>query len=624
MADEDYSIERRSLHDLFRGNRVYVIPTYQRDYSWDDYNAGRLWKDLEEISTHQQNTDTNLLGAMVTFHKNSDLLEFEIVDGQQRMATLSLIFCAILRYLNKFTEINQDKVVKVTLDQLRKKLNQLLRTESGGIRVTLGHTDQEVFQKIITNDKVNYEEFCNDLTKEYKQDKKKFESHMLLIGNYGMLCESVEKWVEQFELEKLSELKDSETLTAQLNSMDEHLDRMIELNHFAFIKVHQEYTAFKIFNTFNSLGQKLLQADLVKSHLVRTTKQNKQKHDTMLRNWEKIFDERLEDRDTFLYESLLATNTGDRINGIKITKEHLHRIISEKYKNLGDIDKYMDQLLKDSKFMKQMDYPEDLPIGNKYEKLKSDFYGIKLLNARYVRVPILAAYRRWGLDEDDFKDLVDCLLKFFFKFKFINGGTAENVRQITSEVTKKILEKKKIKEIIKYILIEPDPKGGLRRRVDEKRFNEQFKEKMYKLTTNSAKYILASIETITRKNNEYEHFQYDFELEHILPINHKKYWNETEFFAGYKENGNQDEVSITKFKNRLGNLTLLSSKWNRGMGARNFAEKSVYYSKSIFEINKKFLSCDQWTAKEIIERENKLCLEAKSTWSLERLYNLYS
>ena len=621
---EDYNVNRRSINKLLGSNHTYDVPSYQRSYAWDMDNAGRLFEDLVETSAAEQGTPnaTNLLGAMVVLTTNVDSAKFEVVDGQQRLATLSLIFSSMRTHLHQFKSMQQSGMGPA-LDDALNDLSDILEIKDGGPRVTLGESDSKLFREIIANKNHDYLEFCKMLRDKYQNGRKRIaESHRLLINNYRILCEKTDTWMQEFKLQEAIDQKDGDSFSRSVNELKKRIRNMREHNHFAFVEVHKRYVAYKIFNTFNSLGQRLSQADLVKSHLLSIVESDDRIKRDIKNRWQKIFDERLQDHDHFLYESLSSRYPTGKVDDIKIkiTMDNMFRIIELHVKDIAGAEKYIDELDTDSKFIKQMDYPEDLSDEPQYNKIKSDLYGIRLLNARYIRVPILAACRRWdGLKSEDLHDLVDCLLVFFFKFKFINDGTAEDVRSIANMITKKIENKETIPDLIYTILINEERENP-KKRIDDTRFADNFAQKMFKLTKNTAKYILASIEIYTRNEMKQEcvYPTFRFELEHILPLGHQKHWDEKNFLGQ-----NPEGTDISKYKNRLGNLTLLSKKWNLSLGAKGFSVKRDNekngYAKSVFEINKKYLKeYNEWTATTLLDRENALCGLASKVWSLDK------
>ncbi len=546
---------------------------------------------------------------------------FEVVDGQQRLATLSMIFGSMRAHLSHFKQMHQPGM-GAAVEEAVSELSEMLEIENNCPRVTLGESDSKLFKEIITSDDPNYADLCKKLRSRYQNGKKRIaESHLSLINNYRILCEKTGKWIQEFQLQEAIDQKDMAAFMLSLGKLKKCIKKMKDQNHFAFVEVRTRDAAYKIFNTFNSRGQHLTHVDLVKSHLLSNVEPDQGKK-VIENRWRDIFDERLKDRDRFLYESLSSRHPTGNVDGVKITIDNIFRINEPRIKDLPSAEKYVEELNTDAKFIKQMDYPGDLPDEQQYDKIKSLLYGILLLNARYIRVPILAACRRWGgLENNDLRDLVDCLLTFFFKFKFINDGTAEDVRSIANAITKKIENGEKLPEIIYTVLVNEDVPGDPVKRIDDERFADNFAPKMFKLAKNTAKYILLSMEIHTRNEmgKECVYLNSRFELEHILPTHHQKHWDEKKFLGQNPESGD-----ISKYKNRLGNLTLLSKKWNLNIGAKEFSVKrdnASGYAKSDFMINKKYLKdYNEWTAINLQHRENDLCEIASKVWSLDKHY----
>ena len=513
---KEYQISRLSVSELFGKGRAYLIPSYQRDYAWDKDNAEHLFDDLIEMaSSDERSSAGNLLGAIVVVG-GEDGFEFEVVDGQQRLATLSMIFCGIRTTLLKFKSVEEGTAGAV-LDEALNGLDKLLRVQDKAvnkIRVELGEVDSTLFQKIITNKRADYHEFCNDLFKEYEGQKKRIKkSHALIIDNYCKLCERAEQWIKEQGLEKACKNGDTGKFSRAILSMNSHISNMTEYSDFAFIVAPDRYLAYRIFNTFNARGLKLNQVDLIKSHFLNKVGNNASPKNFVQTEWQKIFNEDLDDHDKFLYESISSRNPTGSINGIKITQDNLYRIIDTEVRSTSDVKRWLEYFKEDADFLKIMDHPDDLPTKQKFEKIRSGFYGIQTLKARYIRVPILAAYRIWkDVTKMEFQELVECLLIFFFRFKFINDGTAEDVRAIANKVTRQLEAREPLSKIVYYILVDEDVLGRPSKRISEENFEENFKKKMYKMQMGVAKYILASIEMSLRrsKGKEKSYIEYNF------------------------------------------------------------------------------------------------------------------
>ena len=87
------SVDSRLMNfgDLFKGNNHYVVPHFQRDFSWTDVQTNELWTDIS--NTIDEARPEHFIGAVVV--NISDKPKLMLIDGQQRITTISLLMCAI-------------------------------------------------------------------------------------------------------------------------------------------------------------------------------------------------------------------------------------------------------------------------------------------------------------------------------------------------------------------------------------------------------------------------------------------------------------------------------------------------------------------------------------------------
>ena len=124
----EYNIRSRSISDALYGNE-YVVPDYQREYSWEEDRVETLWEDLLYAAQPNRKNRKYLLGPLVDLDRNSKL---EIVDGQQRLVTLSLLFRAMrdaLEFLIPNGSAERKESVKTELDEVRGHVRLMHRTD---------------------------------------------------------------------------------------------------------------------------------------------------------------------------------------------------------------------------------------------------------------------------------------------------------------------------------------------------------------------------------------------------------------------------------------------------------------------------------------------------------------
>ena len=93
----EMSIDKKSIRNFLSSGKTFLIPYYQRQYNWRKEHCQTLWEDIEnffEIAMNDQNEEY-FLGSIVGFIDEKDNKCFEVIDGQQRITTLSLLFRAL-------------------------------------------------------------------------------------------------------------------------------------------------------------------------------------------------------------------------------------------------------------------------------------------------------------------------------------------------------------------------------------------------------------------------------------------------------------------------------------------------------------------------------------------------
>ncbi|OSZ74616.1 DUF262 domain-containing protein [Hydrogenophaga sp. IBVHS1] len=211
-----------SINQIFgSNNEQYVIPTYQRRYSWKDRQIWELIDDIKLI----ENADTHLLGSIVCLasHHTAGLNKLELVDGQQRLTTVSILLECIRQRL----------LEKGEADEAAEVARLLTAKPMGGKpvrKVSLDSIDSDEFDRLVLNDE----------TKEFKnlQLKSAFET--------------IRKWIAS------QSLKDLGIFLYRLQNQA----IVIRLD------VGEAKDAFKLFETINNRGLRLSPTDIIKNFLL--------------------------------------------------------------------------------------------------------------------------------------------------------------------------------------------------------------------------------------------------------------------------------------------------------------------------------------------------------------------
>ena len=218
------------LRTLLQGEKQFVVPLYQRTYSWKKEQLDRLWQDIMELAETSE-IENHFLGSLVLAPSQtttaSGVQSWLVVDGQQRLTTLSILLCAIR---DCATEINPQLARKIHVQYLTnefasgRELYKLLPTQA----------DRPAWEAVVNKspgaggeDKIGnaYRFFRGNLERLHTESENGFEAVLL-----------VEK-----------------TVTSRLS--------------FVEISAHVGDNVYRIFESLNNTGLKLTQADLLRNYL---------------------------------------------------------------------------------------------------------------------------------------------------------------------------------------------------------------------------------------------------------------------------------------------------------------------------------------------------------------------
>ena len=250
--------EQQSIFDMFSGKNQYIIPDYQRAYSWEESECKELFNDLKN-AYFANAKDGYFLGNIVIARSLEDRNRLEIIDGQQRLTTLTLL----IKVLLKFDETSNDLQNAIYIpggrrgDESKRRLetNVFIKQDVESLKDTINLVLDDENCKIIKKDnqfKKNICFFYNEIKEFSKYNK-------------------IEDFIDFF-------LYDVTLLPIQTEDND--ADKARE-------------KALKIFETINDRGLSLSDSDIFKAKLYSNALNNL-KHDDFIQKWNE-FDENCRD-----------------------------------------------------------------------------------------------------------------------------------------------------------------------------------------------------------------------------------------------------------------------------------------------------------------------------------------
>ena len=208
--DKFLNPEEFNVDNIFKGK--YLIPIYQRPYSWGKEEIVQLLNDIEKtyklykvenVDNKNIHNEEMLLFTGTLFIKTEKNIkntytEYDIVDGQQRITTITLMLMALLNYFYKIE--SEDDVVKEIENYLWKKVD---RKREKQLRVlTLGNIDQKImidlFDKLFS--KNNIIEFARGKINDPINDvEKNLLNNLLIIDDYFSKFDNEDEYYNYFE-----------------------------------------------------------------------------------------------------------------------------------------------------------------------------------------------------------------------------------------------------------------------------------------------------------------------------------------------------------------------------------------------------------------------------------------
>lgn len=577
MAQNSFTSELKPIGECILTLPIkHIVPEHQRDYSWDKETI-EFWADLIDYIKEEN----YFFGSMV-FQKTGKDDELFVLDGQQRLATITILF-AVIRDLakdfdDKFSNnIHNNYIVRELEDDKTEKL-------------ILNLKNRNLFLNCIQKEKgKGKKEFS-----EYEHELKKVKSNRLIRKAY-----------EYFEAKIMEELNKKSKKEEKI----EYLKNLIGLRkRFLVIKtvVGSEDDAYLLFETINERGLELSVADLFKNHLIREAQ--KDKRDAIIESWN-IISKSLDDKIRNFLKHYWHSKVG------VITERRLFREFkSYVKKNKMDINDFVEELKKEadiySKFIEvnKSDWDNDSEIT----EILKDF---RKLGTNQVYPLLLIAKNKFEKIEE-FKKLLKAIINFTVRYIII-CGKAENVLETRySNIAKNVRYDKdgEGKPNPNYI---KDTKGVIEQLKDLYPKDEEFKKKFLSFTTErnpTAWYLLKEID---KSLSSGEMLDYSIvTVEHILPEKPDKEWKDFFKKHGIKEKDVLDYMDELKY--RIGNLTILGAEYNKKAKNKFFIKKrDEEYKKSTLVINQDLKILKKWDSKEIEKKEKRFSELAPTIWKID-------
>lgn len=571
MAVGNFSTANQTYRMLVGNGLIYTVPRFQRDYSWTEEDWDDLWRDMEALFLPEGET-AHYMGYLVL--QSSDNKNFDIIDGQQRLTTLSIIILAVLANLQKLI----DKGTDAERNALRQ---QQLRGSF------IGYLDPVT---LIARSKLTLNRNNDTLFQQYLVPLQPPPRRGLKATEHLM-----RKAFDWFDTRIGQHYNTGEGLAGFIDQLSDKL-------FFTVITVSDELNAYKVFETLNARGVKLSSTDLLKNYLFQVV--NRPDNTTLRENEHEL--NQLDDRWDRLVSRLGSESFPDFLR-VHWNSRHKFLRHAELYKRIRDrirdraaVFNILREMETDVDVYVALSKPEDelwQPRQRHYIK------ELRMFNVRQVYPLLMSAYR--VLDESDFTKLLRIVSVLSFRYNVIGNQPANEQERVYTQLAEGISTGKfatlaQITNELKSLY------------PNDATFRNAFEEKILKTTQSRnrliVRYLLFKLEG-QESGTDYEFESDRFNIEHILPENPVEGWEAV---------GDQDHE---QFVYRLGNLTIMNAGANRDLGNAAYKVKVPVYAESEFIITLKIaeLYPENWGVSQIAARQRQMARIATSIWRIDQL-----
>jgi len=579
-------IEARHLYikNLFSNKYLFNIPVFQRPFSWEEENFEQLFSDIKDAllinnETHNDlsNYESYFLGSLIQFQSEDNAMRYSIIDGQQRMISLSILM-AVLR------DLIDDKNYKEGLQNCIYQEADELRGIQESIRIELRKNDRNFF-------------------KEYILEKKGTEKAALLTRlQIGELSEPQQRMVNAIEIFKKELIRASEADDNFLSAFSQYLLQKVVM---VVITTISRESAFRLFNVVNARGMPLTNADLLKSVNLSVIDENE------LQEYTKLWEDIEEDIGIEKLEMLISF-----IRSIKMKKkvkknifDDFEELFKKEEQNTDKMDRLKGKNFVDYLISVKDIYQEKILEGNiKYTKDGANTYYYNLMSIMRDFLPIndwMTVLIKFSEKFDDDLNLYKFLLNLEKKVvvDWITGLNFKERETETYKIIRLIDEENNPEKILNDSMFHED----IRNKEDDFEKSLDYEKFYSKGGYKAAKYVLFRID-MEKSNNIHKKVKFtgNITVEHILPRNPThRYWSK-----------NFNERAKQEWTNKLGNLVLLNGRKNSKASNKPFKQKVEEYfeKKSEFEITNELARISNWDLNELEKRHDQLLKNSIDIW----------
>lgn len=550
-----------NIYEILNGNKQFLIPVYQRFYSWDIAQCQRLWNDI--VTMQKEGKQGHFVGSIVNIAEQAmptGVQKYMIIDGQQRMTTLSLLLLALRDY---GLEHPEDQTINP-----RRIDNMLLKNEyetgDERFKLLLTESDREVLIALI--------------------ERKPLQGHVnsRIRNNYNFFA-------KQIESQQLSPAEIYESI-GKLQIVNITLDRQMD-------------DAQAIFESLNSTGKELTESDLIRNYVLMGLDAGEQTYvyEHLWRPMELLFEYDKQEfvMDRFFRDYLTMKQT--RIPKVDCVYEEFKKYhLNCEFSLVRDL---CDDLYKFARYYTDMVFARS--EDDKLRALYQDINSLKMEVSYPFLLKVHNDYSLGIISMDTLIEIINICISYVVRRNICDIPT-NSLNKTFATLKNEIKTEDYLNSIKAFFVLRDDYKIF----PTDERFSAVFASRdIYNMRARN--YILRHLEMYNNKGNVVVE---NYTIEHIMPQNQNLSADWTRMLGD-----NWKDVQ-KNYLHTIGNLTLTA--YNSEMSDRPFNEKMDMeggFKQSALKLNSYLVMQNEWNEEKIKERGKILTDIALKIWAYPQL-----
>lgn len=546
------------IFEYFNGEKQSLIPLFQRPYSWEHKHWKALWEDIMQQYDADERSQ-HFMGAVVSVpavSKPVGVTKHFVIDGQQRLTTLSILLAAIR---SKCEEQGMDK----TVQKIDAYLTNPFEEEPDDLKLVPTQVDRDAFKDLV---------FSRDMEKH---------GDSRIIRAYEFFRKAL----------------DGDDLSGEPICPKITLDTICQALQVVMINLSDNDDPYLIFESLNHKGEPLTQSDLVRNYILmrfrHTTDSGGEQQEVYRDLWKPMEDALAGEMSEFMRHYVMRLGKNVRKNEIyTATKNHFHPLPDRSSVRSG-LEHMKKSAYAYEKFLK----PDKIDNPRASDKLKA----LDELDTKVFYPLLLRLYEAYSTEKLITEDFIQCLgyIESFYVRRAVCGVPTNALNKICLELCGQFPEE----NIRGWLQARLDHGGGGRRWPSDEEFEEHLVTGNLYQRKKIVRFLLVQLEA-AQNHKEYTSPE-TATIEHIMPGTLSPDWKASL--------GDSWEQIQEKYGDTLGNLALTA--YNSELGNLPFNEKKEKLQNTHFEITRWLLKFDQWGMNEIEARAKWLAKTAVNRWS---------